>query len=174
MLPSKVNTELAKAYLKADYENVCSQGLPQRYEWSISPPSDDLVLHVKLWSRDESDLPQDDYYLRMTFEYYNSWPPGVTFVNPETDKFESSRDMEWLPKIAAKPLGTDFGFNPSTALQDGTTRQLVCNSMILEYYLSNHTPNDQEKWDPNRHNFGTTLSTIQLILRKPYYGGRSS
>lgn len=142
-------------------------------EWTLQPSFEDLILYVDMWSMDQSGSKLDDYHLKLDMSYYKIWPPGAMFVNPNTKGFDKARDMKWFPKLAAAPPGTGIGLHPEHDLQDGTKRQLICNSMVLEYYLSNHNPSEQEKWDPNRHDFGTTLSTVQLILRKPYYGGPS-
>jgi hypothetical protein len=172
-LPSKVNSELAKSYFQADYALVCDQGFPRMNGWALQPSFEDLILFVDMWATDESGSRLEDYHLKLDMSYYKSWPPSVMFVNPGTMNFDKAKDMKWFPKLAAAAPGTGMGLHAEHGLQDGTKRQLICNSMVLEYYLSNHNPSDQERWDSNRHNFGTTLNTIQLILRKPYYGGPS-
>jgi hypothetical protein len=171
-VPTKVNAKLAEAYFRTDYQIVTQNGLPSIYGWEFDPSFDALLLNVKIWALDENGNKMDDFYMKLDMSYYNTWPPGVTFVNPETRAFEPTRDLRWFPKLVSAPQGTQFGFSPSTRLTDGSVRQLVCNSMVLEYYMSSHNPSPQERWDPNRNNFGTTLSTIQLVLKKPYYGGR--
>ena len=171
-VPTKVNPRLAEEYFRSDYEIVKQNGVSNACGWELSPSFESLLLNVNMWSFDEEGIRVDDYHLKLDMSYYKTWPPGVTFVNPETQTFEHPKDLRWFPKLASSPQGTQFGFNPSTQLTDGSTRQLVCNSMVLEYYLSNHNPAPHERWDSSRNNFGTTLSTIQLVLRKPYYGGR--
>jgi len=171
--PAKVNPDLARASFRQDFDLVVQEGLPDGYGWILMPYFDKLILYADLWATDEHGKRLDDYHLKLDFSYYKSWPPGVAFVNPESRSFDLQRDQKWFPKLASCPPGTEAQFHMAYNFSDGP-RQLVCNSMVLEYYQSNHNPREDQKWNGARHNFGTTLNTIQLLLRKPYYGGRSA
>ena len=170
-VPAKVNPELAKANFRHDYDMIMVNNLADNYQWMLLPYFDKLILYADLWSTDEQSSRLDDYHLKLDLSYYRSWPPSVTFINPNSRSFDLRTDQKWFPKLASAPPGTEAQFHVSYNFGDGP-RQLVCNSMALEYYQSNHSPNQDQRWNPERHNFGTTLSTIQLLLRKPYYGGR--
>lgn len=171
---AKVNQELAKAQFREDYQKVVEQNLSTIYDWILTPDFDNLLLYVDLWSTDESYAKLDDYHLKLDMSYYRIHPPGVTYINPITKIFDPSKDLRWLPIKGQALPGVDIGYHPSYALTDGTQRQLVCNSMTLEYYLSNHNPTPDQIWDSTKHTFAATLTTLQLWLRKPYYGGRSA
>lgn len=171
---AKVNKELAKAQFNEDYEKMLEQNLPSRYDWVWTPDFDNLLLYVDLWAKDENDARLDDYHLKLDMSYYRTHPPGVTYINPETKMFDPEKDLKWLPQKSQVPPAMDIQYHMSYKLLDGTQRQMVCNSMTLEYYLSNHSPTPEQKWDSTKHTFAATLTTLQIMLRKPYYGGRSA
>ena len=171
--PAKLKPELARAYLEEDLAKVRDQKMAEQYEWKLEPDFEDLKLQADLWSFDERGAKLDDYHAVLDMSYYRTWPPGVTFVNPETMKFDPVKDLMWLPKVAQKPEGLDIQFHPNYGYPNGVAGQLVCNSMVLEYYESSHNPTPVQRWNPSTNNFGTTLHTLQIVLRKPYYGGPS-
>ena len=170
--PSKTNPELAGAQFKEDLKLI-PEDYAERYDWNLKPDFGDLSLYADMWSVDERYSRLDDFHVVMDMSYYRTWPPGVTFVNPETRAFEPGADMRWLPRIKSKPLGTDIRYHPAYDLNTGETKQMICNSMCLEYYQSNHNPTSEEKWDPGKHTLFATLRLIQTMLTRPYYGGRS-
>lgn len=171
--PSKNNPELARALFKHDLKRI-PPNYVERYGWNLTPDFDSLRLCVDMWSVDDQYVQLDDFHIVMDLSYYRNWPPGVTFVNPETSTFESNSDAKWLPQIKSRPTGTDIDYHQSYKLNSGETKQMVCNSMCLEYYQSNHNPTQEEKWDPDRHTLFATLHLLQTMLTRPYYGGRST
>lgn len=173
-IPVKQNHELAKSCFEQDFRKVEQLNSELDYGWILSPFFSDLQLYIDIWAKDENGAKLDDFHLKFDMSYYRKWPPGVTYINPETKTFNGGSDLRWLPKLVIKPPSVDIAYHPSYKLTNGETKQLVCNSMTLEYYLSNHNPNPDQKWDPSVNNFGTTLLTLDIMLRKPYYGGRSS
>ena len=172
--PAKVNPELAKAQFQEDYQLMMDNHLPEHYGWQVTPEFDNLLLYVDLWATDENFVRLDDYHLKLDMSYYRTWPPGATYINPETKAFDPTKDLKWLPVKASNPPGIDIGYHKEHKLTDGNIRQLVCNSMTLEYYLSNHNPTPEQKWNPEKNTLSSTLLALQLMLRKPYYGGRST
>ena len=169
--PNKNNPELAKSQFKEDLEGVPKYYV-KRYGWRLKPEFDDLRLYMDMWSVDGEYNHKDDFHVVMDMSYYNNWPPGVTFINPTTKVFDPNTDMRWLPKISSKPDGIDIAYHVAYELTTGTTKQMVCNSMTLEYYQSNHNPDADERWDPNKHTLFATISMIQTMLTEPHYGGR--
>ena len=147
----------------------------RQYGWRFEPDYPALRLRVDMWSLDRDGKRHDDYYIDMDMSYYRDRPPGVTFVNPETGSFDPNKDVRWLPADpAARPPGVEIGYHLSYSLSNGETKQMVCNSMVLEYYMSNHVPPPGKAWDPTRHRLYATLTVLQDLLREPYYGGRRS
>lgn len=173
MTLNKNNPEIAKSQFKEDIEFVLNHHYREHFDWNIEYNIEKLNMKVDLWSFDENHNKLDDFHTLMDLSYYRTYPPGVIFVNPETNKFNSNEDLKWLPKLATPPPGVNIGFHSSyNNYSEGDPRQLVCNSMVLEYYMSNHTPTENEKWDSTRHNLIATLNMLQMTLKKPYYGGR--
>ena len=170
--PTKNNPALAKIQFKEDLELI-PEDYQERYGWNLTPELDDLRLYADLWSVDKEYNKQDDFHIVMDMSFYRTWPPGVTFIDPQTKTFDPNKDMKWLPTIKSKPPGTDIHYHHSYSLTTKVTKQMICNSMFLEYYQSNHAPKPEETWDPNRHNLFASLSLLQMMLTEPYYGGRS-
>lgn len=165
---------VARSQFEEDLAAAAASRRAARSGWRLEPDYERLRLHADLWSCDESGNRLDDYHLDMDMSYYRDWPPGVTFVNPKTRAFDPAVDMRWLPaEPAAKPPGIDIRYHASYRL-DGIPKQMVCNSMVLEYYMSNHTPDGDERWDPARHTLYATLSVLQAMLTRPYYKGRGA
>lgn len=172
MTPARPDPAISRSQFEDDLDAAAASRKAARNGWRLEPDYDRLRLHADLWSCDERGNRLDDYHLDMDMSYYRDWPPGVTFVNPKTRAFDPAVDMRWFPaEPAARPPGIDIGYHTSYDFS-GTSRQMVCNSAVLEYYMSNHAPKEDERWDPARHTLYTTLSLLQTMLTRPYYGGR--
>lgn len=175
MAPAKPDPAIARSQFKEDMIRVMGSRRARQCGWKFRPDYQALSLRVAMWSLDKNCGRHDDYHIAMDMSYYRDWPPGVTFVNPDTGSFDPCRDARWLPaNPAANPPGVNIGYHLSYTLTSGETKQMVCNSMVLEYYMSNHTPRPEEAWDPRRHTLYATLTVLQDLLREPYYGGRRS
>lgn len=174
MTPSRPDPAIARSQFKEDLAAVMAGRKAARYGWRFKPDYEPLRLYADMWSYNDHAGLVDDYHLDMDMSYYRDWPPGVTFVNPETRAFDPCADARWLPaNPLALPPGTNIGYHSAYRI-GGIPRQMVCNSMVLEYYMSNHTPGADERWDPARHTLHATLSVLQTMLTRPYYGGRSA
>jgi hypothetical protein len=46
--------------------------------------------------------------------------------------------------------------------------------MTAEYYMSNHSPTDEQRWTQGRHTVAATLSRLAELLSPPNYGGPSA
>ena len=110
-----------------------------------------------------ADGARDAYLIRLTFLYYPDWPPNVTFVNPESKKYDGTN---W-PKIAGSPT---LAFYPSYG---DAPAGMVCNSMTFEYYFwGGHSPSDEIRWSKQKHTFAATIAELRDHLRQPYYQGK--
>ena len=173
IIPDKPHPELAKSQFREDLKKIPIDYV-EHYQWNFEPNFDDLRLCVDMWSFDKNHNMPDDYHIVMDMSYYRKWPPGVTFVNPETQIFDPARDMKWMPRMNAAPNGVGIGYHASyTLATTKKTKQMICNSMILEYYQSNHAPKPEEMWDSNKYTMFATINLLQEMLTEPYYGGRS-
>ena len=173
MTLNKNNPKIARSQFKEDLEVILNHKYTKHFDWKIKPNIEELSMNVNFWSFDENHNKLDDFYTIMDLTYYRTYPPGVIFVNPETREFNNDEDLKWLPKIGIKPPGINIQFHPAYDYKEyRITKQLVCNSMTLEYYMSGHNPKEHEKWDPMKHNLFATMSMLQMTLKKPYYEGR--
>lgn len=125
----------------------------------------DLTLFVPIRGGPSAD---DEYLLRLGFEYYDQWPPTARFVNPKTRDFDPDRDLYWLPRVEG-----DAGFQVHAAYDNQHYRgQLVCCSVTAEFYTSRHEVRPDQVWDSTRFTFGATLGRAQRALRSEFYKGR--
>ena len=170
---AKIDPVLAEMQFRDDLKYVQKHQRCKYHEWNFTPEFDSLHLYVDLWSFDQAHTKLDDFHIVMDMSYYRTYPPGVAFVNPEFKLFDPDLDAYWFPKIARKPEGINIDYHSSYTFPSGVIKQMICNSMVLEYYQSPHSPSADERWNPAKHNFFATMSVIQTMLTKPYYGGRS-
>ena len=174
MPAARPHRDLARSQFEEDMARAGSGDLVRRHGWVLEPDYAGLRLRARMWSVDEQARRRDDYHLDLDMSYYRRHPPGVTFVNPDTRSFDPRNDMRWLPAIASVPPHIGIAYHPKYSLDNGVTKQMVCNSMVLEYYQTAHSPRDEEAWDPERHTLFATLTVLQTMLTAPYYGGRSA
>ena len=175
MAPAKPDPAIARSQFKEDLIAAKRSRRARQYGWRFEADCPALRMRVGMWSLGKDGGRHDDYHVDMDMSYYRDWPPGVTFVNPATGSFDPSKDARWLPADPAmNPPGINIGYHLSYTLTTGEAKQMVCNSMMLEYYMSNHTPTPEEAWDPRRHRLYATLTVLQDLLKEPYYGGRRS
>lgn len=175
--PAKPHPVLAKKRFKEDYTELMESNSFDEYGWEFEPNFDELQMTVRMWSLDPNNQKEDEYCLFMDFSYYPEYPPMVKFVNPNTREFEIGKDNQWFPqKIKQKPPNVDLAFhlNYNYNGKGGRSRdQLICNSMVFEYYISNHNPKEFQQWT-SKSTFYVTLYVIQKALTRPYYQGRAS
>jgi hypothetical protein len=105
----------------------------------------------------------DDYLLRLYFSHYPAWPPSARFVNPATRQFAAG-DRRWLPAING---ASEVHVHANYA---GTSGQVICCSVTLEFYQVNHGVADQHRWQPGS-SFASTLNVLSRYMRPPAYTG---
>ena len=112
--------------------------------------------------RDDGGI--DPYVARFDFVHYPMWPPGVTFVDAATHRYEPSA---W-PRVEGAP---NIAFH---AVYGDAPAGMVCNSMFFEYYFwGGHSADERIRWDPERLTFAASLTELDEALRPPYYRGRN-
>ncbi|HZZ28986.1 MAG TPA: hypothetical protein VFE46_13375 [Pirellulales bacterium] len=106
------------------------------------------------------------YFLKLGAEYYDAAPPTATFVKPAdwTDATDGSR---WFPIIEDRPPW--FGLHSAYDFPDGSKRQLICCSMVAQFYMTDHSPKDTEIWRQGRHTVAATLHRIAEMLGLIHY-----
>jgi hypothetical protein len=118
-----------------------------------------------------ADGTTEPYFIRLGAEYYDPYPPTVLIVTP-TDGWPRARSgTTWWPQLSAPGW---FGLHDSYQYRNGQGQvllegQLVCFSMTAEYYMSNHSPTEEQKWQQGRHTVAATLSRLAEVLGPPHY-----
>jgi len=136
-------------------------------------PLDDLHVVVSIPAT-RADGAKDDYYVHLGAEYYDVYPATVLLVVPDQGWSRARAGSPWWPKL--KPPGW-FGLHDDYEYRDPQSGallhkgQLVCFSMGAEYYVSNHAPTDEQRWQQGRHTVAATLSRLSEVLSQPYYEG---
>ena len=176
-LPAKNDRDVARSQFREDMDIVLASRLAAKHGWRLRPDYDNLRLFVDMWALDEGGrrLDGDDYHIAMDMEYYKNYPPGVTFVNPETWSFDPRSDMAWFPKLGgSRPPLTTLCFDPTASLgQNGyNSVQVFNNTMFLEYYFNGGNISSAHAWDPDHNTFFATLDILQKLLTRPCYEGR--
>jgi hypothetical protein len=153
-LPEASHPETARKSFLAHMHNALEG---YRYEYD-----DDRTIYVCMTGT-RPDSTKDEYLVRLTFLYYPEWPPCVTFVNPDTRRYDGKN---W-PQISG---ATRLAFHPSYG---DAPAGMVCNSMTFEYYFwGGHSPAEGIKWNKEIHTFAATLAELQDHLEQPFYQGR--
>lgn len=170
-LPTKVNRMLAEASVQEYLSDSQWQARAKEYGWIVKG-MDALTLLVTMRARPISG-PEDLgelYTLRLICEYYPTYPPDVQFVNPATNDYDAGKDGPHLPNLAAPYCHMHPTYNYRTGYPYGV--QLVCNSLTLAYYFSEHNPPPEQAWKPGYHKIGSSLWTIYKALHSSHYTGR--
>lgn len=175
--PDPADPEIAAAVF-ADHLGRVRPGAQARdHGWTFTTV--DRLRTVVTMTASRADGTVDRYHVMLGAQFYDLHPPTVMFVNPVpgADSWrEAAPTSRWLPVVGGLNW---FAVHPTyqyPPLQIATElyappRQLVCCSMILEYYISNHNPTGGQRWQQGRHTLGATLARIQEALTLPYYQG---
>lgn len=163
--PALADAEIATATFSEHLAKYWAGGRPAQLGWERI---DLLPLHTVIRMparRTSAPTTVDHYYIKLGAEYYDAAPPTVGFVVPElwTPAPSSSR---WFPKIQTPPW---FGLHDKYPYPDGQQRQLVCFTFSAEYYMTEHSPKETERWTQGRHTVAATLNRLAEILSPPYY-----
>lgn len=116
--------------------------------------------------------------------WYDALPTQVSFVEREAESWEpAALGSPGYPLIAGSPTpagtvsGTaplfQFALHPDYQYPDGSQRQLVCFSHSYDYYISNHTPTERQRWTQGIHTISATLTRLHEVLQAPHYQGPS-
>lgn len=168
--PAKVDPEVAAATFAAHLDDFFANGRGRGDGWQRIPI--DALHAVIRMPAVRPDGTNDHYFVMLGAEYYPVWPTTVAFVRPSDNGAwaDATDGTRWWPRQNNAPApGLSFGLHPTYQYPDGTTRQLICFSHTFEYYVSNHGPTDEERWDQRRHTLTATLSRLADILRAPNY-----
>ena len=179
MSVSPTDPVLARTEVRAKLSRLLEDGIPDNRCWKLeySDLQGRPVLYVYIPSRRADGTPHSsgEFLHKLTFEAYPAFPPRIEFVNPDTKAYDTSgapqspKDAPCVPKLASRPPNTDVGFH---IFYPQLGRQLVCHSLSLDYYLTNHSPTEGQRWTPGQHTFVSSLMLHDMLLQEPYFGGR--
>lgn len=166
--PSPVSPVLARAAVANFLSMAEWQRAIAQYGWRVKSV-DDLTLIAVLRAKPIANTVHE-FTVLISCDYYPTHPPDAQFVNPVTLKYDATQDRSHLPKLAAPycqvhpvyPWDHPYRYGP----------QLVCSSMTLGYYFSNHSPTADQVWEAGRHTIGSTIQTIYRALQSTHYSGR--
>jgi len=164
--PALVDVEIAAATLRQHLDELWTTGRPDKKGWQLTW-IDDLHLIVRMPAH-RKDGTIDHYHIHLGGEYYDAGPPTVGFIDPDT-KERTNKKSKWFPKI--NPTPPWFGLHEAYHYPDKTSRQLVCFTGSAEFYMTDHSPKETEKWQQGEHTVAMTLNRLQEVLSQPYYVG---
>lgn len=167
-LPSQVNKTLAAAAVDDFFNREKWQKVSRDYGW-VYNMVDPLTVIVSL-SAGSLNETRESFVVRLSCDYYPTHPPDAIFVNPASWRYEPGNDHQHVAKLTAPYCHTHLAYDYKNEYKYGP--QLVCSSMTLGYYFSNHSPTLDQAWDPTRHDLGSTVYTIHRALNSPHFQGR--
>lgn len=167
-LPSPVNRALAVSAVEEFFAAEKWRRRMAEYGWAFAM-IDPLTLVVSVPARPVKGG-ADVFTLRLACDYYPTHPPDVRFVNPRTFEYDPSADLRHVANLQAPYCYVHTSYGYQHPYKYGP--QLVCSSMTLGYYFSNHNPTEDQAWDPRRHDIGSTVYTVHRALHSPQYHGR--
>ena len=167
--PTKSDPEIAGALFGSDLSQAMATARARREGW-VATEVDPLTVVVEMAAK-RGDA-RDAYYVKLEGDWYNQYPPRVTFVAPDPVAGwpEAIDGTRWLPSLLQTNPG--FALHPAYEFPDRTRHQLVCSSINLDYYWT-HAPEPGKCWIPGKTKLIWTLSVIQDELAGPGYAGTS-
>jgi len=171
---------LLRSHLEDFFEN--SPRVHRTDGWAFEILTNPLNAIVKIPAPAvEGDL-SDSYTVHLDGTYYDTWPVSAVFVEAHADGWRRARlGSSAFPLLRGSPgapggedVGFPFALHDEYTWPDQHTDQLICFSYNLDYYTSNHTPNESERWRPGKDRVDATLSRIHTALSSPAYLGRSN
>lgn len=164
VLPALADPQIAVATFASHLDSLWATGHPAQAGWerTVLTPMCTIVSLPGV----RPDGARDSYFIKLGAEYYDAAPPTATFVDPASwsDATEPSR---WYPLIENKPGW--FGLHNAYKFLDGTTRQLICCSIVAQYYMTDHSPTETQRWRQGQHTVAATLYRLAEVLGPRYY-----
>ena len=139
--PSLADAEIASATFRLHLDQLWAAGRPSRLGWGRID-LDPLHTIVAL-PAERSDGQRDWYFLRLGAEYYDAAPPTAAFVDP-SDWTEVGDGNRWFPVLENLPPW--IGLHGAYGYPSGGSRQLICCSVVAQFYMTDHSPKATEIW----------------------------
>jgi hypothetical protein len=165
--PAKVDPEVAASTFAAHLDDFFANGrggLPGWRRIDLGP----LQAVVAIPAR-RADGTVDEYLVLLGADFYPVWPPSVSFVERAGQGWiQATPGSSSWPEQKNSP-GFSFHLHATYDYTDGSKRQLVCFSHSFDYYVSGHSPTEEERWIHGIHTVTATLSRLAEVLRSPNY-----
>lgn len=160
---------LAEAFVSNFLQSPDWQREAARWGWTVRPLAP-LLLAVTLRARPLADVPET-FTLTLACEFCPHLPPSVIFVNPDTLTYDPATDQRHVARLTAPDCYTHLTYPFAVPYAYGP--QLVCTSLGHGYYVSQHAPTPDQRWDPEKHGVGSTIAVVQRTLLHPqHFQGR--
>jgi hypothetical protein len=182
--PTPVDPEVAAALLRSHLEDFFNNSPRVRdgVAWAYEITENPLIAIVQMPACARDGGESDIYTLRLDGTYYDTWPVSATFVEAHDSGWRRARiGTPAFPLLRGSPgapggdgVGFQFALHDDYQFPGEFWDQLICFSYNLGYYISNHTPNEDQKWRPGMDRVDATLSRIQTALSGPAYLGPST
>lgn len=171
-VPAKSDPEVASRSIAAHLADFFQYGRGNGPGWECERLSD--LSYVVTIPATRTTGETDQYFIRLDAHYYPTWPPIVKFVSPgEDQEWVLARPGSRYWPVQGNSPGFPFGLHDTYTYEDQSVTQLICFSHSFDFYISNHTADDKERWSPSRHTVSATLSRIAQVLTAPNYLGPS-
>lgn len=162
--------DAAAARLERHLDELWEDGAPHAREWRRFRL--DPLRWIVTMPALGPDGRRSEFLVRLDGRRYDQWPPELQFVDP--DGWEPATGGRWWP--AADPQADPsrppwFELHPTYDYGDGDPRPLVCFSLALGYYESDHGLGPDVHWVPGQHTVADTLGRVAQILAPPYFRG---
>jgi hypothetical protein len=162
--PSLADPEIASATFRLHLDQLWATGRPARLRWERID-LDELHTIVTM-PGERPDGERDLYHLRLGADYYDAAPPTAAFVDPQ-DWAEVGDNNRWFPVIEERPGW--FGLHGAYGYPDGVKRQLICCSVVAQFYMTDHSPKETEIWQQGKDTVAATLNRIAEMLGPRHY-----
>jgi hypothetical protein len=158
--PTPVDPEVAAALLRSHLEDFFNNSPRVRdgVAWAYEITENPLIAIVQMPACARDGGESDIYTLRR--------------ARIGTPAFPLLRGSPGAP--GGDGVGFQFALHDDYQFPGEFWDQLICFSYNLGYYISNHTPNEDQKWRPGMDRVDATLSRIHTALSDPAYLGPST
>lgn len=171
--PVPSDPEIAAATFTAHLNQAIASEPGQRWGWAVTRVDPlEAIVHMHAIREDGT---VDDYHLRVRAHYYDEWPPQAIFVAPPKTADGPWREPEltsqWLPHVENVWTDSRFAYHTRYPYTDRPHAQLICCSKSFDYYISNHTPTEGQRWRQGKQTVVALLTRVQEALQPPAYKG---
>lgn len=162
--PSKADPEIANATFRLHLDQLWATGRPLQLGWGRIDV--DNLHTVVAMPGTPPEGKRDWYFLLLGAEYYDAAPPTAAFVDP-SDWSEVGDGSRWFPVIDHRPSW--FGLHGAYSYPGDVKRQLICCSVVAQFYMTDHSPKETEIWKQGQDTVAATLYRIAEMLGPQHY-----